>query len=228
MAHLDCFTKSVLLEWPYAEGATSYTAVAESSSGGFSVCSTNHTNCEMMEMGCGQVYTVTVVASDDRCNSSQSPSWDIATGTSRPVLTKEGVFIKHINHQLLKTSKKKKKIFSTEKHYDWFKLVMNLKHMVAQPIFGFMKPHSPISSIELHLHVISCVKAFCKGLFAKLQHVNVTEMAQCWLCVSFYQRDNVCLLDYPVSHLVNLHLPQCPALLRTLNTSWTAAPTPPV
>ncbi|KAG5847415.1 hypothetical protein ANANG_G00125810 [Anguilla anguilla] len=79
MAHLDCFTSSALLEWHYAEGATSYTATAESDSGDVTVCYTNYTNCEIADMGCGQVYTVTMVASDGNCNSSQSAGWEIAS-----------------------------------------------------------------------------------------------------------------------------------------------------
>ncbi|KAJ8357216.1 hypothetical protein SKAU_G00200100 [Synaphobranchus kaupii] len=84
MAHLDCYTNSALLEWNYAEGATSYTAVAESGSGDVTVCSTNYTNCEIRDMGCGQVYTVTMVASDSHCNSTQSAGWEITSVPCAP------------------------------------------------------------------------------------------------------------------------------------------------
>ncbi|KAJ8274470.1 hypothetical protein COCON_G00090950 [Conger conger] len=84
MARLDCSNNSALLEWYSADGATSYTAVAESNSSHVVGCSSDHNNCEIADMECGEVYTVTMVASDSQCNSSQSSSWEIVSVPCAP------------------------------------------------------------------------------------------------------------------------------------------------
>ena len=85
-AIVDCFTHSILLEWTYAEGAQAYSALAQSGSEAPISCGTNYTNCELMELGCGQVYTVTVVASDGQCSGRASASMDIASGKGSVLL----------------------------------------------------------------------------------------------------------------------------------------------
>lgn len=77
---LDCYTDSVLLEWAYAEGAVSYIATAQSGDKQTATCNTNHTNCELMELACGQTYTVTLRASDGQCDSFQSTSVKVSSG----------------------------------------------------------------------------------------------------------------------------------------------------
>uniref|UniRef100_A0A4W5K701 Fibronectin type-III domain-containing protein n=1 Tax=Hucho hucho TaxID=62062 RepID=A0A4W5K701_9TELE len=76
---LDCYTDSALLEWAYAEGAVSYTATAQSGDEQTATCNTNHTNCELMELACGQTYIVTLRASDGQCDSFQSTSEKVSS-----------------------------------------------------------------------------------------------------------------------------------------------------
>lgn len=68
----DCFTNSVLLDWDFSEGALNYTATALSPGAHFSTCTSNFTNCELPELQCGQMYNLSVVASDGRCSSPPS------------------------------------------------------------------------------------------------------------------------------------------------------------
>ncbi|KAJ8384528.1 hypothetical protein AAFF_G00204430 [Aldrovandia affinis] len=82
--HLDCFTNSVLMDWGYVAGGRFYEAMAETSSGGISVCKTNHTNCEIVDLECGQVYTVTMVACDGQCNSSLSAGREVTSVPCAP------------------------------------------------------------------------------------------------------------------------------------------------
>ncbi|XP_036969323.1 fibronectin isoform X2 [Acanthopagrus latus] len=74
---LDCYTNSALLDWAFAEGAMSYTATAWSSSGHTSSCTTNHTNCELKDLHCGQTYNVSTVASNENCSSPPSDSLQV-------------------------------------------------------------------------------------------------------------------------------------------------------
>ncbi|MBN3280690.1 FNDC7 protein, partial [Polyodon spathula] len=76
-ACLDCFTNTLLMQWTYSEGATTYIATAESKDKDTALCNSTHTNCEILDLDCGQLYSVTVVALSDHCNSSQSISQDI-------------------------------------------------------------------------------------------------------------------------------------------------------
>ncbi|KAK1165326.1 hypothetical protein AOXY_G13825 [Acipenser oxyrinchus oxyrinchus] len=76
-AYLDCFTNTVLMQWTYSEGATKYIATAESKDKDTALCNSTHTSCEILDLECGQLYSVTVVALNDCCNSSQSISQDI-------------------------------------------------------------------------------------------------------------------------------------------------------
>lgn len=77
---LDCFTNSALLDWAYAEGALNYTATAQTSSGHVSTCTSNFTNCELMDLQCGQTYNVFTVASNENCSSPPSTMLQVESG----------------------------------------------------------------------------------------------------------------------------------------------------
>lgn len=68
----------------YSEGAVNYTATALSPSGHVSTCSSNFTNCELPELQCGQMYNLTVVASDGKCSSPPSSSLQLDSGELSP------------------------------------------------------------------------------------------------------------------------------------------------
>uniref|UniRef100_A0A674C2S3 Fibronectin type-III domain-containing protein n=3 Tax=Salmo trutta TaxID=8032 RepID=A0A674C2S3_SALTR len=76
---LDCSTDSALLGWAYAEEAVSYTATAQSGDEQTATCNTNLTNCQLLELACGQTYTVTLRASDGQCDSFQSTSVKVSS-----------------------------------------------------------------------------------------------------------------------------------------------------
>ncbi|KAK6311083.1 hypothetical protein J4Q44_G00191380 [Coregonus suidteri] len=58
------------LFWDTAKGATSYSAQAITDQGLTVSCHTNDTNCALPAMACGQLYNVTVSASNSACNNS--------------------------------------------------------------------------------------------------------------------------------------------------------------
>ncbi|XP_061739473.1 uncharacterized protein LOC133540674 [Nerophis ophidion] len=81
---LDCVTGAALLDWGLAEGALSYSATAASSSGHVSTCSSNHTDCELLDLQCGQTYTVVTLASDQDCSSPPSNPWMLESAPCPP------------------------------------------------------------------------------------------------------------------------------------------------
>uniref|UniRef100_A0AAZ3P4N4 Fibronectin type-III domain-containing protein n=1 Tax=Oncorhynchus tshawytscha TaxID=74940 RepID=A0AAZ3P4N4_ONCTS len=58
------------LFWDMAKGASSYSAQAITDQGLTVSCHTNDTYCDLPGMACGQIYNVTVSASNSACNSS--------------------------------------------------------------------------------------------------------------------------------------------------------------
>lgn len=80
---LDCFTSSALLDWALTPGAVNYTATARSTSGHVSICHSNYTNCELLDLQCGQRYEVMAVASNKLCSSRPSTSLQVESGTEK-------------------------------------------------------------------------------------------------------------------------------------------------
>ncbi|KAM9385761.1 uncharacterized protein fndc7b [Pholidichthys leucotaenia] len=74
---LDCFAKSAILDWLYAEGALYYTAFARTASNHISTCQSSFTNCELRELQCGQTYNVFTVASNGACSSPPSTTLQV-------------------------------------------------------------------------------------------------------------------------------------------------------
>lgn len=77
---LDCLTNSALLNWTDSENTLNYTATAHSMSGHVSTCSTNITNCQLLNLQCGQTYNVSVVATNEVCSSPSSTSLQVDSG----------------------------------------------------------------------------------------------------------------------------------------------------
>nr|XP_015211037.1 PREDICTED: uncharacterized protein LOC102685057 [Lepisosteus oculatus] len=82
--YVDCNTNTALIEWSYAVGAISYTAIAESGGSELAFCNTSHTNCEILDLECGRLYSLTLIASDEHCNSLQSIIWDFESVPCAP------------------------------------------------------------------------------------------------------------------------------------------------
>ncbi|XP_062308247.1 uncharacterized protein LOC134012721 [Osmerus eperlanus] len=75
---LDCFLDSAQVVWSHTVGSLAYTVTA---TGGAdeSSCRTNNTNCELLDLTCGQVFTVSMVASDGQCDSFRSSSREMTS-----------------------------------------------------------------------------------------------------------------------------------------------------
>ncbi|XP_078263980.1 fibronectin type III domain-containing protein 7-like [Rhinoraja longicauda] len=69
---MDCDVGHMSVSWEFSEGAMSYTATAEGSN--VQKCSANDTLCDITDLHCGETYTLSVYASDNTCDSAESPS----------------------------------------------------------------------------------------------------------------------------------------------------------
>lgn len=70
-----------MLDWAAAEGASVYTVTALGDLGYVTSFQTNETTAEA-ELPCGQLFTFTLVAQDDRCDSASSLPEEFKTGES--------------------------------------------------------------------------------------------------------------------------------------------------
>ncbi|XP_041848242.1 uncharacterized protein LOC121644412 [Melanotaenia boesemani] len=70
VAIINCEAHSATISWQPSVGATFYITVLTALSGYTTSCSTNHTNCQLSSLPCGEEYNVTVKAVGDTCNST--------------------------------------------------------------------------------------------------------------------------------------------------------------
>lgn len=75
----SCDNETVALDWPVAEGALVYTVTATGELGYVASFQTNETMIEA-DLPCGQLFTFTVKAQDDRCDSAVSLPEEFKTG----------------------------------------------------------------------------------------------------------------------------------------------------
>ncbi|XP_017343677.1 uncharacterized protein LOC108276481 [Ictalurus punctatus] len=86
-AQMDILTGTAMLSWYLSAGALRYKALAVSSISVTNVsCDTNQTNCNLINLLCGDKYNVTVQAKGSICNSSASMGQYLQTGPCVPVL----------------------------------------------------------------------------------------------------------------------------------------------
>ncbi|XP_058265731.1 uncharacterized protein LOC131365857 [Hemibagrus wyckioides] len=76
---LNCNSSSFSLNWTSVNGAVYYTAVARASVGQNSSCTTNSSSCDLRQLACGQIYNITVTASNSQCSSNQSTAVQVAS-----------------------------------------------------------------------------------------------------------------------------------------------------
>lgn len=69
---LDCATNDLTVRWEYSHGADFYIASAAGPDGAAHICQTADTSCVIPGLSCGRSYAVYVVASNFKCNSSES------------------------------------------------------------------------------------------------------------------------------------------------------------
>ncbi|KAM9349923.1 fibronectin [Symphorus nematophorus] len=67
---IDCEADSATISWQPSVGAVSYVTELRASSGHMTNCTTNHTNCELSSLPCGEAYKVAVTALGNTCNTT--------------------------------------------------------------------------------------------------------------------------------------------------------------
>lgn len=77
----DCGHDTASLDWEASAGAVFYIASAVHADGTVRTCSASDTQCQIQGLRCGQTYTASVVATNMRCNSSESARVTLETGT---------------------------------------------------------------------------------------------------------------------------------------------------
>ncbi|XP_075689530.1 uncharacterized protein LOC142657896 [Rhinoderma darwinii] len=71
-AELHCGNSSATLLWDPAQGATTYSVLVTGTNGWSGTCSSSNTTCDISDLRCGQVYRMTLIASNSHCNSISS------------------------------------------------------------------------------------------------------------------------------------------------------------
>lgn len=80
-AVMNCEADSATISWQSSVGAVYYVTELRSLSGSMTSCTTNHTNCELRSIQCGQEYNVSVTAVGVTCNSTAQMAGHLTTGT---------------------------------------------------------------------------------------------------------------------------------------------------
>ncbi|XP_067845705.1 fibronectin type III domain-containing protein 7-like [Heptranchias perlo] len=78
-AYLDCPTHTTSVLWEQSDGAMFYIAIAEGMEGDRYPCNATETSCEIIDLPCGQIYSITILAMDEICTSLPSPAFEIQT-----------------------------------------------------------------------------------------------------------------------------------------------------
>ncbi|XP_064416169.1 fibronectin type III domain-containing protein 7-like [Latimeria chalumnae] len=71
---------AVEVYWNECDGAAYYTAEAIGMSGEFLWCNTTETNCEIVDLKCGELYIVHVIVQNDECNGTSNHTAEVQTG----------------------------------------------------------------------------------------------------------------------------------------------------
>lgn len=77
---MDCETHSATISWQPSVGAMSYVSELKASSGHTASCTTNHTNCQLTSVQCGEEYNVTVQSVGETFNSTGQMAGYFTTG----------------------------------------------------------------------------------------------------------------------------------------------------
>ncbi|KAL7397583.1 hypothetical protein ABVT39_024505 [Epinephelus coioides] len=81
---VECSTNTLQASWDAAAGAASYVSILKGAGGFSSSCSTSEQNCLFSDLQCAQTYMFSVVAMNDRCNSSESAMISATTAPCDP------------------------------------------------------------------------------------------------------------------------------------------------
>lgn len=77
---VECSTNTLHASWDAAPGAASYVTTVYRAGGFSSSCYTYDQSCDFPDLECAQMYMFSVVAQNDRCNSSESAMVSAKTG----------------------------------------------------------------------------------------------------------------------------------------------------
>lgn len=77
---MNCLSNIAVVSWSSSAGAEFYTATVTQGDGQSVSCWSDSEQCGMANVQCGKNYTVTVVASNDQCNSELSQSDSLQSG----------------------------------------------------------------------------------------------------------------------------------------------------
>lgn len=89
---VECATNTLQVSWDAAAGAESYISTLNGDGGFSSSCSTSDQSCSFPHLQCAQTYMFSVVAVNDRCNSSESAVMSARTGKCIFLVTKSLLF----------------------------------------------------------------------------------------------------------------------------------------
>lgn len=79
----NCGQSFAQVTWQASRGALSYQASAKDEDGQRLSCTSNETACKLEGLMCSQVYSVGVIAMDNKCNSNESVAEILHTGTNK-------------------------------------------------------------------------------------------------------------------------------------------------
>lgn len=79
----NCGQSFAQVTWQASRGALSYQAFAKDNDGQRFLCSSNETSCRLEGLMCSQVYSVGVIAVDNKCTSNESVVEMLQTGTNK-------------------------------------------------------------------------------------------------------------------------------------------------
>lgn len=77
---MNCLSNIAVVSWSGSAGAEFYTATVTQEDGQSASCWSDSEQCGMTNIQCGQNYTVTVVASNELCNSEPSRAHSLQSG----------------------------------------------------------------------------------------------------------------------------------------------------
>ncbi|KAK2835181.1 hypothetical protein Q5P01_015665 [Channa striata] len=82
--NIDCSRNQALVSWNASDGALSYKVTAQSTQGTVASCETTDHKCTLMNLTCGESYSVHVVAQDNICSSLPSPAINFKSVPCKP------------------------------------------------------------------------------------------------------------------------------------------------
>ncbi|XP_075040276.1 fibronectin type III domain-containing protein 7-like [Mixophyes fleayi] len=80
-----CQDNALHVSWNVSSGATAYSATAVGTQGDIVIADTPDPNCLLSPLQCGEVYSLTVLAMNDECKSSESAAMKIISAPCSPM-----------------------------------------------------------------------------------------------------------------------------------------------